>query len=169
MDVERLIETWRGPLTGLFAGWGAAWSDAAELAQDTLVEAYLSRDRLRGDAEDSTVTGPWLRGIARNLFRSWSRRRFRRREEELVPVDERATPSQEDEHLEALREAMAQLPEEPRTVLYLHYLEETGVREIAALLGISEKAVEGRLYRARGALRERLERAPLNATREARS
>ena len=32
MDIEHLIDTWRGPLVGLFAGWGASWADASELA-----------------------------------------------------------------------------------------------------------------------------------------
>jgi len=165
MDVEALIETWRGPLVGLFAGWGAPWSDATELAQDTLVEAYLARGRLRGDATDPEVVGPWLRGIARNLHRAWQRRRGRRREESLAldpPVETRA----EDVRLEALRAQMARLPEKLRTVLYLRYLEQSGVREVACLLGLSEKTVEGRLYQARQALRAALVDVPSLTTGE---
>ena len=51
---------------------------------------------------------------------------------------------------------MASLPERHRVVLYLFYLEESSAREVAALLGITEKAVEGRLHKARAALRARL-------------
>jgi len=159
MDIEHLIATWRGPLVGLFAGWGASWADASALAQDTLVEAYLGRARLRGDGEDARVVGPWLRGIARNLWRSSRRRRALRREEELTPENAPAPDAQqEDQRLEALRRAIAKLPEKHRTVLYLHYLEETSVREVAALLELPEKTIEGRLYTARNALRERLAR-----------
>ncbi len=39
----------------------------------------------------------------------------------------------------------------------MHYLEETSVRETAALLSVTEKVIEGRLYRARRRLRELLE------------
>jgi RNA polymerase sigma-70 factor (ECF subfamily) len=40
----------------------------------------------------------------------------------------------------------------------MHYLEETTVNEVAALLSITPKAVEGRLYQARRTLRRVLER-----------
>ncbi len=160
MDIEQLIETWRGPLTGLVAGWGASWTDAAELAQDTLVEAYLQRGRLRGDPNDAAVLGPWLSGVARNKYRNWSRKQGRRREENLA-VDTASPESADevDDQLGELREAMARLPEPLRTVLYLHYLEDIRVREVAALLDVPEKTVEGRLHRARERLREHLERA----------
>ena len=162
MDPDRLLETWRGPLVGLIAGWGAPWPDATELAQDALVEAWLGRARLRGDPDDPRVLGPWLRGIARHLFLARRRGAERRREELLEAEPAGPSTAPEDERLEDLRRAMARLPEEHRTVLYLCYLEECGVRETAALLEVPESTVEGRLYRARAALRERLEtrRAP---------
>ncbi len=160
IDFERLIETWRGPLVGLVAGWGAPWTDAAELAQDALVEAYLGADRLRGDATDPAVMGPWLRGIARHLFVGWRRRRTRRREEPLADLEPAAPGRFEhagDARAEELARALERLPEKHRVVLYLRYLEDSGVREIAALLGLPESTVEGRLYRARRALRDHLE------------
>lgn len=168
MDVEHLSETWRGPLVGLCAGWGAPWRDAEELAQDTLVEAYLARGRLIGDPLDPRVVGPWLRGIARNLYRGWQRQGLRRRETELVDEVARDGADEEDPRLEDLRRAMARLPRKHRTVLYLRYLEETRVREVAALLGVPEKTVEGRLYQARLALRRALE-APEPLTKERES
>jgi RNA polymerase sigma-70 factor (ECF subfamily) len=53
-----------------------------------------------------------------------------------------------EEH-EALRRAISRLPARQREVVLMHYLEETGVKEVAALLGVSAKTVEGRLYQAR--------------------
>lgn len=162
-DIERLIEDWRGPLVGLLAAWGCSADEAAELAQDSLVEAYLGRARLRGGLDRPEVVGPWLRGIARNLFRARRRRRWRRREQPLA--DEPPGPErQEDRRLEALREALARLPEPLRAVLYLHYLEGTPVRRVAALLELPESTVESRLTVARRRLRERL--AHLDPTRD---
>lgn len=163
-EVERLIETWRGPLTGLLAGWGAGWAEASELAQDALVEAWLGRERLRGELADASAAGPWLRGIARNLWRA--RQRQRRREAPREPGaaleladtgGSIATSGHDQERLERLRAELARLPEALRVVLYMHYLEETGVREVAGLLGVTPKAVESRLYQARRELRRRLE------------
>lgn len=170
MDVERWIDAWRGPLTGLFAGWGVPWPEASELAADALVEGYLARDRLAGDAHDVAVAGPWLRGIARNLFRARGRRlesdAAKQRELRTAPAwsDARAN-CEDDERLAALRRGIERLPRALREALYLFYLEETSVRSVAALLGVSEKTVEGRLHRAR--MRLRLDLAP-RAAKEAR-
>jgi DNA-directed RNA polymerase specialized sigma24 family protein len=40
-----------------------------------------------------------------------------------------------------LAEALAQLPEEERAILSLHYLRSMAIGEIAALLGVPEKSV----------------------------
>jgi RNA polymerase sigma-70 factor (ECF subfamily) len=59
--------------------------------------------------------------------------------------------------LEALRHAIERLPAKQRQVVLMHYLEETSVKEVATLLAVSVKAVEGRLYQARLALRRLLD------------
>jgi len=100
--------------------------------------------------------GPWLAGIARHLLRGRRRAQGRRREEALRADPPAGAGSDEDARLERLRRAMARLPETLRVVLYLHYLEETSVREVAGLLGLRPKTVESRLHQARAALRRRL-------------
>ena len=158
MDVEAIVERWRGPLTGLLASWGAPWADAAELAQDALAEAYLSRERFRGDADDPESFGPWLRGIAFRVHRSFRRRREQRAAAPLDAVDEPAAEvAGEQDELARLRAAIDRLPGELATVVRMRYLDEARVRDVAALLGVSEKTVEGRLYRARRELRRLLD------------
>ena len=44
----------------------------------------------------------------------------------------------------------------------MHYLEETNVHQIAVLLAIPAKTVEGRLYQARRSLRRMLDDEPPN-------
>ncbi len=148
LDLDRLIDRWRGPLVGLFAGWGAPWGAARELAQDAFAELYVSRGRFEGDFDDPGAVGPWLRGIARNLYRGWSREQAERgaRVELAEPATE---PREEDPRLEDLRTEVARLPEPERLVISMFYLEGNPVRTVAALLGVTEKAVEGRLGRAR--------------------
>ena len=55
-----------------------------------------------------------------------------------------------------LNKALQALPEEQRVTLLLKRIEGKKQREIAAMLGISEKAVEKRLYKAMATLREKL-------------
>jgi len=56
-----------------------------------------------------------------------------------------------------LFEAVMDLPEKYRTVLYLYYYEELSIRETAAALKLSQSAVTTRLSRARSKLKEQLE------------
>jgi len=163
MDLSHLIELYRGPLIGLIASWAVPWRDATEIALDSFAEAYLNRDSCRGDWQQPEVFGRWLRGVARNRYRNWARSRRRHRdrittvepgilESIAAPID--AEPS---EQLERLRNAIDRLPTKQRQVVLMHYLEETNVKEVATLLSTTTKAVEGRLYQARRALRRMLD------------
>jgi len=170
LDLTAFIDAYRGPLIGLIASWGAPWSDAAEIAQDSFSVAWLNRGSCRGDLRDPDVFGRWLRGVALNQYRNWARSRRRARVIPLTSANldraflERAIDAGESiataaaaEHLEGLRTAIEQLPVKQRQVVLMHYLEETSVKQVAALLEVSVKTVEGRLYQARIALRRLLD------------
>jgi RNA polymerase sigma-70 factor, ECF subfamily len=166
MDLTAIINTYRGPLTGLIASWGAPWSDAVEIAQDSLTEAWFKRQSCRGDAADPDAFGRWLRGVARNQFRNWARGR-RRQRLRLIPFgpaifEQAVAPCEPEptERLEALRWAIERLPGKQRQVVLMHYLEETSVKEVAALLALPAKTIEGRLYQARLALARMLGKPP---------
>ncbi len=63
---------------------------------------------------------------------------------------------QENEYMEKLQHAIAQLTEAQRTAFLLNRIEGKKHREIAELLGISTKAVEKRIYGALAKLREQI-------------
>ena len=163
MDLTAFINAYRGPLIGLIASWGAPWGDAVEIAQDSFSEAWLNRQACRGDWNDPEVFGRWLRGVALNQYRNWARnrRRQRARTVSLEPILLEQAASASDlkpgDDLDALRQAIARLPAKQREVVLMHYLEEASVKEVAALLSVSAKTVEGRLYQARRSLRRLLD------------
>ena len=161
MDLAELIETYRDALVGLIASWGPRGADAVTLAQDSFAEAYLRRESCRGDWQDASVFGPWLRGVARNVVRNWQRGERRRRlrivASEAAVEAAAAQTSDVPERVLALRAAIERLPKKQREVVLMHYTNDTRVADIAALLGVTPKAVEGRLYQARRALRRLLE------------
>jgi RNA polymerase sigma-70 factor (ECF subfamily) len=158
MDLERLLDTWRGPLIGLLAAWGLSWPRAREVAADVFAEAWLARERFTGDPSDERRVGAWLRGIARNLFRAAERERRRGPGDESAAIAQATALDEPDERLLALREAMDALEPELRDALVVRYVEESPLAVVAALLGISERAAEGRLYRGRRLLKEHIER-----------
>jgi RNA polymerase sigma-70 factor (ECF subfamily) len=142
--------------------------DAADLAQETFVRVYQSRDRFDHRQRFST----WLYAIASNLVRDRFRWRSRHPQTSLdAPNDEtgialgetlpenRPTPDesiQGEERAEMVRRAVASLPEELRLPLILAEYEGRSQADIGEILGCTAKAVETRLYRARQQLRSRL-------------
>jgi RNA polymerase sigma-70 factor (ECF subfamily) len=168
MDLDTIIERWRGALVGLLAAWGASPRDAVELAQDTFAEAYLARERFQGSWEDEGAVGAWLRGIASNLHASHGRRSRRapggRALVPLEAVGDLAEPVPDELPLAVadgaggspLLAAVGRLRGPWRTVLLMRYVEGAGLAEIGALLGLGERAVEGRLRRARAELKQLL-------------
>ena len=159
MDLSDIIDRFRGPLVGLIAFWGANYIDATEIAQDSFADAYLNRESCRGNWQDPEVFGAWLRGVARNKFRNAFRSR-KRREKRVVSVsasvldatlDRLLNPI--DERLEQLCDAIDLLPEKLKQVVMMHYLDVTSVKDVAALLSLPPKTIEGRLYQARRELK----------------
>jgi RNA polymerase sigma-70 factor (ECF subfamily) len=143
--------------------------DAADLAQETFVKIYQSRERFDPAHRFST----WLYTIAANLVRNRFRWRSRHPQVALEAESEATGGAlqdtlsgdgplpgeglQADERAEAVRRAVAALPEDLRQPLILAEYQERPHAEIGAILGCTTKAVEMRLYRARLQLRAKLD------------
>ena len=145
-------------------------TDAADLAQESFVKVYQNAARFRPEQRFST----WLYSIATNLMRD--RFRWHKRHPQValeaetetgaslkdVMADSSASPSERletSERAEEVRRAVQGLPVELRAPLILFEYEGLSHAEIGAVLGCSAKAVEVRLYRARGHLRKQLQKA----------
>jgi RNA polymerase sigma-70 factor (ECF subfamily) len=144
--------------------------DAADLAQETF--ARVHQNRAAFDARHKFST--WLYAIASNLVRDRYRWRKRHPQVSLNAPNEStgdemgdyipATTAQPNEtalageRAEAVRRAVAALPEELRLPLILAEYEEKSYAEIAVALHCSVKAVDMRIYRARQQLRTALAR-----------
>ncbi len=144
---------WKRPLVALLSAWGASGSDASDLAQDAFVEAWLGRERCQFSLGDTGEAGPWLRGIARNLWRAHQRKRGKERPLEAAANSAVEDP-EKDPRLPSLTDAIARLPEPQREAIWVRYLEDRTSPEAAALLGLDENALASRLWRARVALKE---------------
>ena len=142
--------------------------DANDLAQETFVRIFKSKDSYRLEQKFST----WLYAIAANLARNHFRWRTRHpnisleaespiTEESLASTLPANAPAPNEEALaseraKAVRDAVDKLPEDMREAIALCEWEERSVAEAATILETTPKAVESRLYRARQILREQL-------------
>ena len=130
---------------------------AEELTQQVFADAALTLSRT--DAGPGSVLG-LLYTIARRRFADEARRNVH--DGERVPLedvgDELAAPEYGSELAHAIREAIAQLPDEQRRAVCLKLIEGCSFAEIASLLGISEAAAKMRFQRGLAAVRRDLER-----------
>ena len=130
---------------------------AEDLAQDTLARAWQHISRYDGRWRFST----WLYAIATRA--AVDHHRQRRRSFAAMPgLRALAKPhpiagADQDERLDDLWNASSQLLTGPQqSVLWLRYVEEMSIREIARALGKSAVAVRVTLFRARAILAEHL-------------
>ena len=128
---------------------------AAE-ANDAAAEVFLAVWRRLGDMPEEPERRLWLYGVARNVVRN-SQRTSRRRVRlngrvtglalERVPGPETVVV-RHHEH-EALLSALAELSPSDQEILRLRTWEELSAAEIGSVLGLTVRAVETRLSRAR--------------------
>ena len=101
----------------------------------------------------------WLLSIIRSRFIDRGRRADARpKPEELPPQLPQQDGKPDDPESELILAGLAKLPPEQKELLSLFYLDGLNLRETGEVLGIPDKAVRQRLYRARMALRRALER-----------
>lgn len=143
--------------------------DAEDLTQEVFISAYQQLDRFKGESKLST----WLYRMAVNAslnhIRSSKKRSifqriegfFTRDKAEVPPAASPATDTPEGQLIatqesEAIERAIAGLPENQRVAFILSRYDELPQAEIAAVMGISEGAIEQLLQRAKANLRKTL-------------
>ena len=129
--------------------------DAEDVAQDALAKAHQhyrqlrERDRFRS----------WLVRLTWRLAIDRRRSEIRRATRETAHAREQpvsSVPDDQSERTAALWRAIDELPDKLRIVIVLANIEEHGLGEVAALLGLPVGTVKSRLFQARARLKERL-------------
>jgi len=143
---------------------------AKDLTQEVFVKAWFALERVRERARFST----WLFQIAANLCRDHAKSKATRnarvtysltRNRDDADGEERDFPhpnmppdrqAQFHETMESLNRAIQSLPADLREAFLLGCVDRLPHKEVSTILGISPKAVETRVYRARRTLAGRL-------------
>ncbi|HNW37001.1 MAG TPA: RNA polymerase sigma factor [Candidatus Ozemobacteraceae bacterium] len=136
-------------------------SDAEDITQET----FLNIHRKLRSHNPAQSFNSWIMTIARNLAISYHRRRT------PAPLDpamlaaaiKDVTPNPEQELLakeagEEVHLALQRLPAETREILIMRYILDIPLQGVAELLNIPEGTAKSRVFKARNALREQLER-----------
>lgn len=127
--------------------------DAEDAVQEVFLRLYTRSDPF----ESPEHLRRWLLRVTVNVCKDVLKSPWRKRRVVLDALPDQPvfdTPEQGE-----LYQAVMELPEIYRLVLYLFYYEELSTKEIAALLGVRQTAVTTRLSRGREQLKERLKEA----------
>jgi RNA polymerase sigma-70 factor (ECF subfamily) len=166
---ESLVRSHGGRLLSVARRFLGSNEDAEDAVQETFIKAFKAIHTFEERAQLHT----WLHRIVVNTSLMKLRERRRKPQEsidDLLPTfvadGHQTTESREwsDALLERkqtaaiVRQAIATLPQQHRTVLILRDIEERDTAETAAMLGTTTTVVKVRLHRARQALRTLLDR-----------
>jgi RNA polymerase sigma factor (sigma-70 family) len=162
-----IMRRYRQPVFRLARACTGEADEALDLVQETFVAAHQALARY--DAQRSMKA--WLSTIAINKCRDWGRKRTVRRffsfaisedgQAEAVIDEGSATDDTvaDRQELDRVTRAIATLPMNLKEVLVLRTIEGLSQADTADVLGVSQKAIETRLYRARSRLIEKLNAA----------
>lgn len=148
--------------------------EAVDVLQETLMAAW--RDRAGAPLDDSRQFRVWLLAVVENRIRDMAdhagakKRGGHLAQEPLHPGALAAgstTPSRIAWHREAadvMRQALEQVPEDCRHVVFLRLFRQMTLREVAAELGLGLGTVRGLLRRGAELYRQRLQAAVIGQT-----
>lgn len=125
-------------------------ADCSDAISETIVKAFEKLHTLQNDRYGKT----WLIRILINECYMTMRREKRLIYLEDCPSEEKTA---EGEDYSDLYQAVSKLPQEMRICVTLYYMEGYSLKEIAALLEVTEGAVKSRLSRARKRLKDDLQ------------
>ena len=121
-------------------------ADADDITQNVLLKLY----RYEGEFESDAHVKHWLIRVTVNECKSAWRAPWRKQEDIAEYANTLALPSPAHEDL---FQAVMDLPQKYRVVIYLFYYEGYSTRELASMLSVPEATVRTRLARGREKLR----------------
>lgn len=154
-----LIAVYRETTRPLYQFIARRAGGSRELSEDVLQEVYLRAIEVWHSGHAPREPLAWLKTLARNLLINYYRRHRPQfvdpslLSEAMNPEAPAATPTA----IALVHWGLGELPDKHARIIEAFHLEGRSVREIAAAESLSERAVEGRLRRARTALKKKLE------------
>jgi RNA polymerase sigma-70 factor (ECF subfamily) len=169
---EQLVRKHQGRIYALALGLTKNAAEAEEVAQETFVSAFEHLDGFRGDSRFST----WLYRVASNHALMRLRKKKPEPQGDVLDLEPRMSTSgtspfdalslwarqpddaaQSNEVQAAMKQALAELPDEDRALILLRAFDDASHEDLAHQFNSTVPAIKSRLHRARLALRQLLD------------
>jgi RNA polymerase sigma-70 factor, ECF subfamily len=142
-----------------FRRMAAAVAGSPELGRDAVQEAFATAVRTRGSFRGDGPLEAWLWRAVLNAAKN-QRRTADRRYETGVGDGPSPNGTHPNDPSDAVRGALAEMPERQRIALFLRYYADLDYRQIAEVLGVAPGTVGATLSAARANLERLLEEVP---------
>jgi RNA polymerase sigma-70 factor, ECF subfamily len=157
---DDIRQIYRDSIDGLFGFVVRRTDGDRDLAEDVVQECWLRA--VKAWHADGVPDNPaaWLATVSRNILANHFRRRPFERFDENTPEPLAEAGSHGEARDSLLSRALTRISVVQSRLLHSFHFDRLPVAHIAAAEGISERAVEGRLRRARQQLRHQIESDP---------
>ena len=158
LDFEEVVARYDKRLFNVMYGLTGDYHEALDLTEEAFIRAMKAYPRFRGDADPFT----WLYRIALNVLKKRYKKNARRAELWREHQEKDPSPSSEtrtaehavllEERAQAVRQAIAQLPDAFREAITLRYIDEMSYEEISTAADCSMGTVKSRISRGKALL-----------------
>ena len=152
MDSEKMAEIYDKYSNAVYRMAFAYCKNKAD-AEDIMQEVFIKRFSIDIVFDEETKEKSWLLKVTVNKCRDMFRSLRYKYSLTSIPLEEASLVYETPEESEVYRAVMS-LPQKYRTVIHLFYYEEYSIKEISAVTGSRETAVQTQLFRARKKLKE---------------
>lgn len=148
-----MIDLYKKRILSLCYSYTCDYYEAEDLSQEVFIAVFNNIDKFRGDSSFST----YLYKITTSKCIDYTRKRsiknfltglFRFSKESNIDIDEKSF----------IRQSINSLPMDLKTPLVLYYYIGLNQKEIANILNLPLKTIEGRIYRAKNKLKNVIEK-----------
>lgn len=127
-------------------------ADAEDAVQETFLKFLRSEQSFDGENHERAWLIVTASNICKNILKSWTRQK----REDVENAEELLPACCNKEEINPVLEAVLNLPDKYKTVIYLYYYEEYSCREISLAMNKKESSIRSLLKRGRALLEKQL-------------
>jgi RNA polymerase sigma-70 factor (ECF subfamily) len=146
----QLVDTYKKKIIALCYSYTKDSHEAEDLSQEVFISFYKNIDNFRGDCSIST----YIYKIAVRKCLDFKKKRSMK--SMLIEVFKDKGKSEELDDKIFIRQCIDELPKDIKVPVILFYYVGLNQKEIGKVLNITQKAVEGRIYRGKQKLKDKL-------------